>query len=73
MLEIVLHCWSRLANFTADESGGERDTLTTLLILALIIIPLVLVIIFFGNQIIDFAQNAWQEVMGQGVGGGGGG
>lgn len=51
-----------------DEAGGERDTLTTLLILALIIIPLILVIIAFGGDIMEYAQDKWDEVMGSGVG-----
>lgn len=58
----------RIQSFLDDESGGERDTLTTLLILALIIIPLVLIIIFFGNEIKDFAKEKWQDVMGKEVG-----
>lgn len=58
---------TRALEFLQDENGGERDTLTTLLILALIIIPLVLVIIFFGNSIKDFASSAWDEVMGGGI------
>ncbi len=55
--------------FLSDDSGGERDTLTTLLILALIIIPLVLVIIVFGNEILEYAQGKWEEVMGSPVSG----
>lgn len=58
---------TRVVEFLQDENGGERDTLTTLLILALIIIPLVLVIIFFGNQIKEFAKSAWDSVMGSGI------
>jgi hypothetical protein len=58
---------TRALEFLRDENGGERDTLTTLLILALIIIPLVLVIIFFGNQIKKFAEEAWDAVMGGGI------
>jgi hypothetical protein len=59
----------RLKAFLDDEAGGERDTLTTLLILALIIIPLILVIIVFGEDIMAYAQDKWDEVMGSGVGG----
>ncbi len=53
--------------FLADDSGGERDTLTTLLILALIIIPLIVVIIAFGDKIIDYAEQKWDDVMGKPV------
>jgi hypothetical protein len=59
---------ARADKFLSDENGGERDTLTTLLILALIIIPLVLVIILFGTQIKEFATKAWDDVMGKGIG-----
>ena len=55
-------------DFLRDESGGERDTLTTLLILALIIIPLVLVIIFFGEEIGDYVKDKWNNVMSESVG-----
>jgi hypothetical protein len=59
---------TRVLEFLQNENGGERDTLTTLLILALIIIPLVLVIIIFGNEIKEFATSAWKDVMGKSVG-----
>ncbi|MCP4660139.1 MAG: hypothetical protein GY856_32455 [bacterium] len=55
--------------FLTDDSGGERDTLTTLLILALIIIPLIIVIIAFGNDILEYAQGKWDEVIGSPVSG----
>jgi len=55
--------------FLADDSGGERDTLTTLLILALIIIPLIVVIVAFGDEILEYAKDKWEEVMGSPVGG----
>lgn len=58
----------RVKSFLDDDRGGERDTLTTLLILALIIIPLILVVIAFGNEIKDFAKKAWEDVIGQPVG-----
>jgi len=58
---------TRVLEFLQDESGGERDTLTTLLILALIIIPLVLVIIFFGNDIREYAKTHWEDVKGKPV------
>ena len=58
---------SAIAEFLADEEGGERDALGTLLILALIIIPLILVIIFFGNQIVEYSKGKWEEVMGSPV------
>ena len=57
----------RALTFLEDDRGGERDTLTTLLILALIIIPLILVVIAFGNEIKDYAKGAWEDVIGQPV------
>ena len=54
----------RIIEFTWDERGGERDTLTTLLILALIILPLVLLLIFFGDRITDTVRQKWNEVIG---------
>lgn len=68
MLQTYLYLQNRIASFLEAEEGGERDTLTTLLILALIIIPLVLVIIAFGDEIKSFAESAWSDVMGSGIG-----
>lgn len=68
MLQTYVELQNRLAGFLADDRGGERDTLTTLLILALIIIPLVLVIIAFGDEIKSFAESAWSNIMGSGIG-----
>ena len=49
--------------FLADEAGGERDTLTTLLILALIILPLLLVIIVFSKEIAGYVQEQWNAIV----------
>lgn len=54
----------RLILFLSDDKGGERDTLTTLLLLALIVIPLAIVIIGFGDEIGQKAQEKWDEVFG---------
>ncbi len=67
MLHTVQYLKRLFAGFLADERGGERDALGTLLILALIIIPLILVIIFFGNEIVDYSKQKWEEVMGSPV------
>ncbi len=56
-----------IREFLADESGGERDTLTTLLLLALIILPLVAVIIFFGGEIKAKVEQVWADVFGSGI------
>lgn len=68
MLDLGTIALVRLQNFLHDEKGGERDALTTLLILALIIIPLVLVVIAFGDQIKSTAEEAWNNVIGKPVG-----
>ena len=57
----------RVSSFLSDESGGERDTLTTMLILALIIVPLLIVIVAFGTDIQEYAQSKWEEIMGNPV------
>lgn len=59
----------RMRGFLADERGGERDTLTTLLLLALVVIPLVLCIIAFGDDILEYASDRWDDLMGSPVGG----
>lgn len=59
----------RMRAFLADERGGERDTLTTLLLLALVVIPLVLCIIAFGDDILAYASDRWDDLMGSPVGG----
>ena len=64
MVSIFVRLQNRLACFLADERGGERDTLTTLLILALIIVPLVLILIAFSGDIIQKAQDAWDSMFG---------
>lgn len=56
--------WSRLRSIHGDDRGGERDTLTTLLILALIIVPLIALIITFSGQIEDAAKSAWTSILG---------
>jgi hypothetical protein len=56
-----------LRAFTTDERGGERDTLTTLLILALVILPLVALIIFFGNEIQTKVEQVWTSTFGKTV------
>lgn len=61
--------FDRFRDFLANDNGGERDTLTTLMLLALVVIPLLLCIIAFGDQILDYAKAKWDLVMGSGVGG----
>lgn len=55
---------NRFKSFFRDQKGGEKDNINTLLILALIVLPLLAVIIFFGNDIKDAAKTKWNEVKG---------
>jgi hypothetical protein len=50
----------------ADERG-DNENLGRLLILALILIPLIILIVFFGQQIADAARTKWDELTGKPV------
>lgn len=56
-----------VTDFLADDRGGERDTLTTLLLLALIVLPLVSLVIFFGDEIKAKVEEIWSTVFGSGI------
>ena len=45
-----------------DEQGDEG--VNKVLIIAMIVIPLVLVLIFFGEEIVDFFQSQWEDLEG---------
>ena len=47
----------------ADERG-DNENLGRLLILALILIPLIILIAFFGSEIAEAARAAWDKVIG---------
>ncbi len=53
---------SRLSTFHDDEQGDEG--VNKILIIAMIAIPLILVLIFFGGEIVEFFQNAWNNLTG---------
>lgn len=57
---------SFLNAFDADERG-DNENLGRLLILALIMIPLIILIAFFGQEITNAAKTAWQKVIGKEV------
>lgn len=57
---------SLMSALHADERG-DNENLGRLLILALILIPLVILIAFFGENIASTAKKKWQEVTGGGV------
>lgn len=50
----------------ADERG-DNENLGRLLILALILIPLIILIVFFGQNIADAAKKKWDELTGKPV------
>lgn len=50
----------------ADERG-DNENLGRLLILALILIPLIILIAFFGQEIAEAARTAWDKVIGKEV------
>lgn len=50
----------------ADERG-DNENLGRLLILALVLIPLIILIAFFGKDILDRANAAWTAVIGKEV------
>ncbi len=46
------------------DERGDNENLGRLLILALVLIPLIILIAFFGKEILDKAQTAWTAVIG---------
>jgi hypothetical protein len=56
--------------FTAlhEDERGDNENLGRLLMLALVLVPLVILIIFFGDAIYAKAKEMWSEVMGETVG-----
>jgi Flp pilus assembly pilin Flp len=53
----------RLARFLADERGDEG--VNKVLIIAMIVVPLVIVLIIFGKDIVTFFKAAWTKVKGK--------
>ena len=62
-----IHVLQRLKSLHRNQLGGEKDNINTLLILALIVLPLLAVIIVFGNEIVEKAKEVWEDVMGNPV------
>jgi hypothetical protein len=50
-----------------SDERGDNENLGRLLILALILIPLVILIVVFGNDIATKAKTAWDSLAGSGV------
>ena len=55
----------RVRAFLRDEVGGEKDNINTLLILALVVLPLVMLLIFFRDDITDFVKETWADLFDQ--------
>ncbi len=53
----------RLARLHEDETGAEEG-MNKLLIFALIALPLLALLLFFGDKIVEFASGAWDDTVG---------
>jgi Flp pilus assembly protein TadB len=60
--EIAVHL-----NALHSDERGDNENLGRLLILALILIPLIILIAFFGQEIATAAKEKWDEVFGNPV------
>ena len=49
------------------DERGDNENLGRLLILALVLIPLIILIAFFGQEIVTKAKEAWDNVVGKEV------
>ena len=63
MSNTQLQIANRLKALLYDETGGERDIVTTMIILGSIVVPIILLLAAFGQQIVDFAQQAINSVL----------
>ena len=54
---------AKIYRFLRDESGGERDMMTTLLILAVIVLPIIIVLISYGDQVVERVKTSWNNIM----------
>ena len=52
-----------LARLHRDEQGDEG--VNKILIIAMIVVPLVIVLILFGKDIVNFFTNAWKKLIGK--------
>jgi hypothetical protein len=58
---------ARFAVAFHEDDRGDNENLGRLLILALVLVPLVILIILFGNEIYTKAKAVWTSVMGKSV------
>lgn len=54
---------SKFLTILHTDERGDNENLGRLLILALILIPLVILIVVFGQQIADAAKKAWDDLI----------
>jgi len=54
-----------VAALRGDETGAEEG-MNKLLIFAMVALPLLALLIFFGNEIVGFAKEQWDAVFGAG-------
>jgi hypothetical protein len=47
-----------------ENERGDNENLGRLLILALVLIPLIILIAYFGDEILTKANEAWDEIFG---------
>jgi hypothetical protein len=59
-------CLNSLAHLHRDDVGAEEG-MNKLLIFAMVALPLLALLIFFGNKIVAFAQEQWETVFGGGA------
>jgi len=55
----------RICDLHCNETGAEEG-MNKLLIFAMVALPLLALLIFFGGQIKDFATQQWENVFGTG-------
>ncbi len=54
---------NRLRTFHRDEQGDEG--VNKILIIALIAVPLVIILIIFGKEIVQWFKDAWSDLAGE--------
>lgn len=55
-----------LVGLLRDETGGEKDNINTLLIMALIVLPLLVLLIAFKDNVLEFFQGEVEETFQKG-------
>jgi hypothetical protein len=66
-MQFIQAIFIQLMLLNRDERG-DNENLGRLLLLALVLIPLIILITVFGQEIYEAAQEQWDSVMGSGLG-----